>query len=118
MTLETLSDWCWYSFYASLLIALAINIRDSIMEIERYKKMKKNSDLQRPKRLITVYETYCLDNLDDWLSVVMANIEDALLTSGATPGVDYNILDLAKLAMPIVADDQKLKACTLTVSWP
>ncbi len=38
--------------------------------------------------------------LTDLLLALAANIEDALIESGAAPGKDYQVLDLFKLANP------------------
>lgn len=38
--------------------------------------------------------------LEDLLLCMAANVEDSLLQAGATPGKDYTILDLYKLAQP------------------
>ena len=58
--------------------------------------------------------------LSDYWGLIAANIEDALLESGAVPGVDYSRLDLFKLAQPFVlnrwADENSSMA--MVVSWP
>ncbi|WP_129630269.1 hypothetical protein [Candidatus Oscillochloris fontis] len=55
-----------------------------------------------PQRLTREFSTYDASTITDLLSILMANIEDGLLQSGATPGVDYTFRDLATWAMPMV----------------
>ena len=50
------------------------------------------------KRLVRTHNTYDTNTLTDLLSVVMANIEDALLETGAEPTTDYNRMDLLREA--------------------
>ena len=54
------------------------------------------------KRLVRTYNTYDTNTLTDLLSMVMANIEDALLETGAEPTTDYNRMDLLREATPFV----------------
>lgn len=44
-----------------------------------------------------------MNSLTGFTAAVAEQIENALLKGGAVPGKDYNILDLYKLAMPVVA---------------
>jgi hypothetical protein len=55
-----------------------------------------------PSRLTREFSTYDASTMTDLLSILMANIEDALIQSGATPGVDYTFRDLATWAMPMI----------------
>ena len=66
--------------------------------------------------LIKRHASYGLTNsnlsLTGFLSVVAAQIEDALLQSGAKAGVDYTRLDLFKLANPYalqLAESERLE---------
>ena len=54
------------------------------------------------KRLVHPPHGFDPNLLSDMLVVFMANIEEALVVSGATPTVDYNRLDLLQAAMPLV----------------
>jgi hypothetical protein len=56
----------------------------------------------RPQRLTREFSTFDARAISDLLSVLMANIEDGLLQSGAVPGVDYTFRDLATWAMPMI----------------
>lgn len=51
-------------------------------------------------RLLKTYETVDSNTLDDMIYLAALNVEDALLTGGAVPGVDYQIIDLYRLGMP------------------
>ncbi|MNJ16398.1 hypothetical protein D3C77_106590 [compost metagenome] len=54
------------------------------------------------KRLVHLPRGFHQDRVSDLLVVFMANIEEALLDSGATPSVDYNRQDLLQAATPFV----------------
>jgi predicted DNA-binding transcriptional regulator AlpA len=58
---------------------------------------------QRPQRLLKTYDTVEMNSFEDTIYVCALNVEDALLLGGATPGKDYKMLDLYKLAMPVAA---------------
>lgn len=57
------------------------------------------------QRLVRTYEVTDTKTFDDWLHCCMVTVEDGLITSGAAPGVDYTMLDLAKLAIPVALAD-------------
>lgn len=42
--------------------------------------------------------------LSDLLLAVAANIEDAMIEAGATPGGDYGMLDIFQMAAPFALD--------------
>ena len=55
--------------------------------------------------------------LEDAIYLVAFNIEKALLISGAEAGKDYTLLDLHKMAMPLVTEmwkENKIKS----LAWP
>lgn len=54
------------------------------------------------KRLVIPPRHFDPSLVSDLLVVMMANVEDALLASGATPDLGYNRLDLLKAATPFV----------------
>jgi hypothetical protein len=59
--------------------------------------------------------------LSDMLVVFMANIEEALVVSGATPTVDYNRLDLLQAAIPLTAiifSDTNSEPMKIVTEWP
>lgn len=49
--------------------------------------------------LVERYTSYDVSSLSDVLACFAANIEDAFITCGATPGKDYSYNDLMKLAL-------------------
>lgn len=51
-------------------------------------------------RLLKTYETVANHTLEDMIYVAALNVEDALITGGAIPGVDYQIMDLYRLGAP------------------
>lgn len=55
-----------------------------------------------PKRLVVPPRHFDPNLVSDLLVVMMANVEDALLASGATPDLGYSRLDLLKAATPFV----------------
>jgi len=55
-----------------------------------------------PKRLVFPPRRFDPSLVSDLLVVMMANVEDALLASGAAPELGYNRLDLLKAATPFV----------------
>lgn len=57
-----------------------------------------------PGPLIRRYATYDSTHLTDFLQIIAANVEDALISSGATPGVDYSLRDIFEWAMPVFLD--------------
>ena len=52
-------------------------------------------------RLLKTYENSNYATLDDVLHACAVTIEDALITGGARPGVDYTRIDLYRLAMKL-----------------
>ena len=61
-----------------------------------------------PRRLLRVYDTTDPRATEDFIYICALNIEDAMLTGGATPGVDYTILDLYRLAIQILPEMIKI----------
>lgn len=59
---------------------------------------------ETPTRLTREFSSTDPTVITDLLSILMANIEDSLLQSGAKPGVDYTFRDLAGWAMPLIAE--------------
>lgn len=55
-----------------------------------------------PRRLVVPPSRFDPSLVSDLLVVMMANVEDALLASGATPESEYTRLDLLKAATPFV----------------
>ncbi len=51
----------------------------------------------------TIGKTY----LDDFLTIVAYNIEDAFIAGGAMPGKDYSYKDLYQLAAPFAIEKAK-----------
>lgn len=73
------------------------------------------------KRLIRVCSGYDTSRLTDLYAITMANIEDAMIETGAKPEVDYTRADLLKAAGPIVKSMFELEsyeAICLTTSYP
>lgn len=69
-------------------------------------------------RLISRFEIYDTNDVQDMLSLMSANVEDALIESGAEPGKDYQILDVFKLAQPFVLEMFKdRESMTYTASY-
>jgi hypothetical protein len=54
------------------------------------------------KRLVVPPRRFDPNLVSDLLVVMMANVEDALLASGAVPDLGYSRLDLLKAATPFV----------------
>ena len=54
------------------------------------------------KRLLKTYETVSNGTIEDSLYLVAANIEDAMLTGGGVPGVDYTFKDLYSMAVTLM----------------
>ncbi|KKH92890.1 hypothetical protein EO95_09435 [Methanosarcina sp. 1.H.T.1A.1] len=55
--------------------------------------------VEAKRRLIPEFETLATEYTTDYLTMVACDIEDALLQCGAKPGIDYNYLDLFKMAV-------------------
>ena len=72
------------------------------------------------KRLVQPPRGFDPNLLPDLLVVFMANIEEALVVSGATPAVDYNRLDLLQAAMPlaeIMFNDRHSEPVKIVTEW-
>jgi len=54
------------------------------------------------KPLLPSFQHVGANDFSDFYAIMARNVEDALITGGATPGKDYTILDLYKLAQPFV----------------
>ena len=82
--------------------------------------------MKQSKRLTPEFNEHVGPNdLQDFLSVVCANIENSLQQNGAVAGIDYTHLDLMKLAVPFAVERFKTKSslrvnvCEGTVAiWP
>lgn len=73
------------------------------------------------KRLVHPPRGFDPNLLPDLLAVFMANIEEALVASGATPTVDYNRLDLLQAAMPIIEgmfNNKNSEPMQIVTEWP
>ena len=73
------------------------------------------------KRLVHPPHGFDPNLLSDMLVVFMANIEEALVVSGATPTVDYNRLDLLQAAIPlaeIMFSDTNSEPMKIVTEWP
>ena len=46
-------------------------------------------------------------DLSDEYYAVAYNVEESLIQAGAVPGVDYNLLDIYKLSLPLVVEIMK-----------
>ena len=68
-------------------------------------------------KLIKDYNNIQADTFEDYFMAIAKNIEESLLQSGATPGKDYNIIDLYKLAQPFVLEQFKKNKISIAVSW-
>lgn len=54
--------------------------------------------------LIHRVDHYDINHMEDMLQVAAINVENALINAGATPGVDYSIMDVFKLAQPFALE--------------
>ncbi|MDB2384431.1 hypothetical protein N9V90_01140 [Endozoicomonas sp.] len=72
--------------------------------------------MSKPKRLIRTLEEVDQESLDDIIYIAARNVEDALITGGAVPGKDYNILDCYKLAKPYALHLFEHKNAKFTIS--
>lgn len=73
------------------------------------------------KRLVHPPRGFDPNLLSDMLVVFMANIEEALVVSGATSTVDYNRLDLLQAAIPlaeIMFSDKHSEPMKIVTEWP
>ncbi|MBP6748088.1 MAG: hypothetical protein KA144_00495 [Xanthomonadaceae bacterium] len=55
-------------------------------------------------KLIPDYEVLDQNALSDLLLIMAMNVEESMITAGATPGKDYSHLDLYKLAAPFALE--------------
>lgn len=62
----------------------------------------------------------CPTAFEDMITILMANVEDALEESGAEANVDYTFRDLLQAVMPIVTRMliETPGALTFTTGWP
>lgn len=73
------------------------------------------------KPLVRRRARYDINLLSDLIALMMANVEDALLETGAKPALDYNHLDLLKEASPFVLsmfNSDKGDPLQITCDWP
>lgn len=70
------------------------------------------------KRLINPPRGFHPNRVSDLLVILMANVEEALLDSGATPNVDYNRLDLLQAATPFVVSMFNDNTVEFVTEWP
>ena len=73
-----------------------------------------------PKRLVVPPRRFDPSLVSDLLVVMMANVEDALLASGAIPEIGYSRLDLLKAATPFVVTmfAENNEPPEFVVEWP
>lgn len=69
------------------------------------------------KRLLRTYERVDTSTFDDLLYCCAITVEDSMLQGGARPGVDYQLLDLFQLAMPLAVAMMN-DATSITTSIP
>jgi hypothetical protein len=67
------------------------------------------------RRILKTYERIAKNTFDDLLYACAVTVEDALQTGGARPGVDYQLLDLYRLAMPLAMDFGKDAEITMGI---
>ena len=68
-------------------------------------------------RLIKHFDNLQNDHLNDVMIIMAKNVEDSLLECGAIPGEDYTLLDLYKLASPLVAERWQTQDLQYTKQW-
>lgn len=79
------------------------------------------SDSSHQSRLIYPPRGFDPDLVSDLLVVLMANIEEALLATGATPTVDYSRLDLLQAATPFLVsmfEATNTQPMKIVTDWP
>ncbi|MBY0557590.1 MAG: hypothetical protein K2P77_10335 [Burkholderiaceae bacterium] len=59
-----------------------------------------------------------ITTLGDFLYVLLANIEDGLLTAGFIPDVDYTCRDLLTAATPLLANSFATHNLSIATSYP
>jgi len=69
------------------------------------------------ERLINACRHIDNSTIDDFTLAMMANVENALLSAGATPNVDYTYRDLLKAVTPIIADQFRSGVMTYALEW-
>ncbi len=80
-------------------VAAALGISDDtvrryIAAYEKPAKTTRQTEREQRTRLTREHSAYNTEALADWLSLATSSIENGLLQSGATPGVDYTFRDL------------------------
>lgn len=79
----------------------------------------RNSEKRTRKRLIPCLGPVSGPNdLIDCYQIIAANIEGSLIQAGATPGKDYTVLDVYKLAQPFVLERFRKGEVKYQESWP
>ncbi|CAI8980480.1 hypothetical protein EMIT0P100_60282 [Pseudomonas sp. IT-P100] len=79
------------------------------------------SDSSHQSRLVYPPLGFDPDLVPDLLVVLMANIEEALLATGASPIVDYSRLDLLQAATPFVVrmfEAPNTQPMKIVTDWP
>ena len=67
---------------------------------------------------MTRYNNTGMDEFSDLFMIMAKNVEDSLIQGGATPGEDYSILDLYRLAQPFALSVFKSnESMQFTLSW-
>lgn len=69
------------------------------------------------QRLIKSFTAIDASTMEDFTLAMMANFEDALLNSGAQPGVDYTYTDLLRAASPIVCEQFTSSILSFAKEW-
>jgi len=73
--------------------------------------------MKHSKRLTPKFDNVGTNDLHDFMSVMCANMETALLQNGANPDCDYTHLDLMKLAAPFALERFKSKSSLRVNVW-
>lgn len=72
-------------------------------------------------RIIKVYEMYDCTHISDFLSILMANVEDSFLQSGLQPSKDYNANTIITTTMSLfssIISKEDIQKKEITYSWP
>lgn len=70
------------------------------------------------ERLLRTHPTTAQKTFDDLLHSCATTIEDALITSGLEPGVDYKAMDIFALANPLAMKLMHREGAQITVGYP
>jgi len=70
------------------------------------------------KRLLRTYETANTTTFDDLFYCSMVTVEDGLIQGGAVPGIDYDRIKLAELAMPLALALMNEYGASITTGIP